>query len=206
MLIFEKRFMKKMLLLTILFAFIPACSDDELKLPELYTTIYSENFSRPENEPEFNFEDWTKFSQTGTKEWFKNDYQDNDYIEFSSFGSSQSSNIGWAISPEYDIEMLNKKVLIFQSAQHHATSLDNKFELLVSSNFDGTNVLSATWETLKFNLPEYNNATNYDFVNSGAVDLSSFKGKIHIAFRVTGNGLYNSNQAGGFQVDNIKLF
>lgn len=196
----------KIALTMLLFTIITGCSSEAIQMPELYEAIYSEDFSRPENEPEFNFEDWTKFSQAGTKEWFKNDYESNDYIEFSPFASSQSSNIGWAISPAYDVDILNKKVLIFQSAQHHATSLDNKFELLASSDFDGTHVLSATWQTLRFNAPAYTNSTNYDFVNSGPVDLSSFKGKIHIAFRVIGNGLYNSNQAGGFQVDNIKLF
>lgn len=199
--------MKTLILFPVLFFIILGCSDNEtIRMPVLYLTLYSENFSRPEGEPEFSFEDWTIFSEAGTKEWFKNEYQGNDYIEFSSFASSQSSNIGWAISPEYDVNRLNKKILIFQSAQHHATSLDNKFELLVSTNFDGAHVLTANWEILKFNTPAYTNATNYDFVNSGPVDLSSYKGKIHMAFRVVGNGLYNSNQAGGFQVDNIKLF
>jgi hypothetical protein len=182
------------------------CSNDETTLPPMYPAVYSEDFSRPEGEPAFDFENWTLFSQAGTKTWFKNSYQGNDYIEFSSFASGQSSNIGWAISPPYNLDLTSKKGLIFQSAQHHATSLDNKFELLVSNNYDGTNVLAATWTTLKFNGPTYTNATNYDFVNSGKVDLSSYSGTVYIAFRVTGNGLTNSNQSGGFQVDNIKLF
>jgi hypothetical protein len=182
------------------------CSSDDIVLPPIYPAVYSEDFSRPEEEPPFDFEEWTLYSEAGTKTWFKNDYQGNDYIEFSSFGSGQASNIGWAISPAYNLELTALKSLIFQSAQHHATSLDNKFELLISTNFDGTNVLAANWETLEFNGPTYTNSTNYDFVNSGKVDLSSYTGTVYIAFRVTGNGLYNSNQSGGFQVDNIKLF
>jgi len=192
---------------TLLFVgLLSACSDDDTTLPPIYPAVYSEDFSRPEEQPEFNFEDWTLFSQAGTKTWFKNDYQGNDYIEFSSYASGQSSNIGWAVSPAYNLDLTRQKGLIFQSAQHHATSLDNKFELLISTDYDGLNVLSANWQSLEFNGPAHTAATNYDFVNSGKVDLSSYSGIIHIAFKVTGNGLYNSNQAGGFQVDNIKLF
>ena len=180
--------------------------DQETTLPPMYHEIFSEDFSRPKNEPAFNFEDWILFSQAGTKLWFAGNYQENDYIEFSSFGSKDASNIGWAIMPVLNLDDLAQKALIFQSAQHHSKSLDNKFELLVSTDFDEKEVLSATWIPLKFRVPTNTAATNYDWVNSGKVDLSAFSGNIYIAFRVTGNGLYNSTQAGGFQVDNIKLF
>ncbi|HWR94517.1 MAG TPA: DUF5017 domain-containing protein [Flavobacterium sp.] len=201
-----KNYISKIIFAFITLIFFSGCSDEDTSLPPMYPAVYSEDFSRPETEPPFDFEDWTLFSEAGTKTWFKNDYQGNDYIEFSSFGSGEASNIGWAVSPAYDLETTGQKALIFQSAQHHATSLDNKFELLISSNYDGENVLKAKWTTLKFNLPTYTSSTNYDFVNSGRVNLESYSGKVYIAFRVTGNGLQNSNQAGGFQVDNIKLF
>lgn len=201
-----KKNIAKIIFVFLFLSIFSGCSNDDTSLPPMYPAVYSEDFSRPENEPPFDFEDWTLFSQAGTKKWFKNSYQGNDYIEFSSFGSGESSNIGWAISPPYNLDTTAAKALIFQSAQHHATSLDNKFELLISTNYDGVNVLNAKWITLKFNGPAYTNATNYDFVNSGKVNLQAYSGTVYIAFRVTGNGLQNSNQSGGFQVDNIKLF
>ena len=174
-----KNYLIKLTFVILFVSTFSSCSNDDTQLPELSPAVFSENFSRPTEQPEFNFEGWTKFSQAGTKEWFKNSYQGDDYIEFSSFGSGQSSNIAWAISPVLNIDSTTSKTLIFQSAQHHATSLDNKFELLVSTNFDGTNVLSAKWEILNFRKPSYTTATNYDFVNSGPIDLSSYSGNIY---------------------------
>ena len=190
--------------LTLVFILLFSSCDDATTLPPLYPEIYSENFSPTAvNEPSFNFQGWLLFSQTGTKSWFLDNYQDNDYIEFNPYGSKESSNIGWAITPVYNLELLAQKALIFQSAQHNAISSDNKFELLVSTNFNGTDVLNATWIPLSFKGPEYSKATNYVWVNSGKVNLSDFSGTIYIAFRVTGN---STTRAGGFQVDNIKLF
>jgi len=175
--------------------------DHDTEVPPITPAVASESFSRAEGS--FNFDGWVNFAEAGTKTWFKNAFRGNDYIEFSSFGSGQASNIGWAIMPKVNIDQTASKKMIFQSAQHHATSPANKIEVLVSEDFDGTNVLAATWTSLPFKLPTYTNATNYDFVNSGAVDLSAYSGEIYIAFRATGNG---STLTGGFQIDNIKLF
>ena len=193
---------------SLLFIALFSSCEEDTSLPPMYPEVYSEDFSRPEGEPAFNFQDWVLFSQAGSKKWFKASYTDsknftNDYIEFSSFGSGDASNIGWAITPAYSLDLLSQKALIFQSAQHHATSPENKLELLVSTNFNGTDVLAATWVPLKFKGPVYTNGTNYDFVNSGKVDLSGFSGNIYIAFKVTGN---STTLTGGFQIDNIKLF
>jgi hypothetical protein len=201
-----KNYLKSIILLLAAIPFAN-CSDDT-ELPQQSQPVYSEDFTRPTGETQFNFVDqgWTLFAQAGTKNWFKDDFGGNDYIEFSSFGSGEASNIGWTITPEINIDNATQKKLIFQSAQHHATSLDNKFELLVSDDFDGTNVLAAHWTVLNFRKPSYTSATNYDFVNSGGVSLSDFSGNIHVAFRVIGNGTFNTNQAGGFEVDNLKIF
>lgn len=203
--------MKKYILttcITLFFLALFSSCDEDTTLPPSYPEMFSEDFTRPTAEPAFNFQDWVLFSQAGKKTWFKASYTNsnqvtNDYIEFSSFGSGDASNIGWAIMPAYDLNLLAQKALIFQSAQHHATSPENKLELLVSTNFNGTDVLAATWVPIKFRLPTYTNGTNYDFVNSGKVDLSPYSGTIYIAFRVTGN---STTLTGGFQIDNIKLF
>ena len=198
--------MKKYIITTcfsLLFLGLFSSCEEDTTLPPMYPDVYSEDFT---DTPPFAFQDWVLFSQAGTKSWFKGSFSGNDYIEFSSFGSGEALNIGWAITPAYNLDILPQKALIFQSAQHHATSTENKFELLVSTNFNGTDVLGATWVPLKFKLPTYTNGTNYDMANSGRVSLSAFSGNIYIAFRVTGNGLQNSAVSGGFQVDNIKLF
>ncbi len=197
-----KNYLKSALVAVLFAGVFASCDDNDTTLPPTASPIFSEDFSRPPGEM-FDFEGWTVFTEAGTKDWFKNAFGGNDYIEFSSFNSGNASNIGWAITPAINIDAAQLKRLIFQSAQHHATSLDNKFEVLVSGNYDGENVLAAEWELKSFRLPPYANAYNYDFYNSGVVDLSNYSGEIHIAFRVKGN---STTQTGGFQVDNIKVF
>ena len=200
--------MKKYIITTcfsLLFLGLFSSCDEDTTLPPMYPDVYSEDFT---DIPPFAFQDWVLFSQAGSKTWFKGSYKPsgqtiaNDYIEFSSFGSGDASNIGWAITPAYNIDLLAQKALIFQSAQHHVTSVENKLEVLVSTNFNGTDVLGATWIPLKFKAPAPG-SVNYVWVNSGKVNLSAFSGNIYIAYRVTGNG---TNLTGAYQIDNIKLF
>lgn len=197
-----------------LFVFAVSCTEeDDTSLPgNIVTPIFSEDFERPEGMPVFNFQTddqpWTNFAQAGSKIWFLNQFGTpvDHYLEFSSFGSGQASNIGWIITPAINIDSAEKKRLVFQSAQHHATDAGNTFDLLVSDNFDGTNVTAATWDLKSFRKPEYTSAANYDWYNSGIIDLSEYTGEIHIAWRIKGDGLTNSNFDGGFQIDNIKVF
>lgn len=196
----------KSTLIALLFAGVFTSCDDDTALPETAYATYSEDFGTVDPDTgaySFSLADWTVFAEAGTKNWFINDFGGNVYMEFSSFGSGNPSNIGWLITPAINVDQTKLKRLIFQSAQHHATSLDNKFEVLVSTNFDGTNVLAADWDLKSFRLPPYLNANNYDFYNSGVVDLSAYSGEIYVAFRVKGN---STAQTGGFQIDNIKIF
>jgi hypothetical protein len=63
------------------------------------------------------------------------------------------------------------------------------------------NVTKATWIPLKVILPKQ--ATPwYQFVGSGGVDLSSYKGKINIAFRYTGS---EKTLLWSFQVDDVQV-
>ena len=176
-----------------------ACDDDKTELPEQVPSLYYEGFTEA-----FAFEGWTNFSQAGTNKWTNEFYEkdDNYYIKFTGFQSNQASNIGWAITPAINLDLADKKRLVFRSAKNHVSSLNNKFELFVSEDFDGTNVLAATWVPLTFNLPPLS-GTNYAFVNSGVIDLSAYSGMIHLAWKVTGNG---STLTGGYEVDSINVF
>lgn len=193
------------LLVPALFMLTISCTDDgDTELPGVIVRpIYSEDF---DGVPAFNFENWTNFAEAGSKTWFLNSFSGNNYVEFSSFGSGDSSNIGWLVSPAINIDEAAKKRVTFQSAQHHATNAGNTLDLLVSTDFDGTNVTTAHWTVLPFNKPQYTSATNYDLVNSGGINLSAYSGTIYLAFRVVGNGLTNSDFDGGFEIDNVKVF
>jgi Domain of unknown function (DUF5017) len=96
--------------------------------------------------------------------------------------------------------------LTFRSAQHHldVDSPLNTLDVFISTNFDGVNIATATWTPLKATVPKQ--ATPwYQFIGSGAIDLSTFKGKVNIAFRYTGSGK-NAALDGAFMVDDVQIF
>jgi hypothetical protein len=180
-----------------------SCSDDT-EIAPFKPLIFSEDF--PEADINYNatfdFEGWTNFAETGTKLWIERDYNNDGYIQFSPFGSGQASNIGWAITPAITITEGANAVFSFSSASNFVDNPDNKLEVFISTNYDGTNVLAATWTAL--NAVVANNTTNnYTYIPSGEIDLSSYSGTVHIAFKVTGNG---SALDGLFQVDKIKVY
>jgi hypothetical protein len=91
------------------------------------------------------------------------------------------SNVAWLISPKIDMDT-HMEILTLEPPNIILMWIPFKLaEVFVSSNFDGLNVTKATWIPLKVILPKQ--ATWYQFVGSGGVDLSSYTGKINIAFR-----------------------
>lgn len=182
---------------------ILGCSD-ETDIAPFKSLIFSEDF--PESEINFNatfdFEGWTNFAETGTKLWIERDFNNDGYIQFSSFQSNQPSNIGWAITPEINLDSSENEVLTFVSATNFVDNPDNKLEVLISTDYDGTNVLVATWTALEATVADQT-TNGYVYIPSGEIDLSSYNGNIHIAFRVTGNG---TTLDGLFQVDKIKVY
>ena len=168
--------------------------------------FFSENFQSVETNTKLNLPGWSNMVQKGTKFWLGTVYSGNGYAEFNTTGTKVASNTAWLISPKIDMDLHTHEVLTFRSAQHHldVDSPLNSLEVYVSNDFDGLNIAKATWIPLKVTLPKQ--ATPwYQFVGSGGVDLSSYTGKINIAFKYTGSGK-NLALDGAFQVDDIQIY
>ncbi len=180
-----------------------SCSDDT-EIAPFKPLIFSEDFPEPEIDynATFDFEGWTNFAETGTKLWIERDFNNDGYIQFSPFGSSQASNIGWAITPAINISEGANAVLSFSSASNFVDNPDNKLEVFIATDYDGTNVLAATWTELEAVVAN-NTTNNYTYIPSGEIDLSTYAGTVHIAFKVTGNG---TTLDGLFQVDKVKVY
>jgi hypothetical protein len=104
----------------------------------------------------------------------------------------------WLITPEITLDEPMK--LTFESA--YAFWTHQGLTVWISSNFDGTNVTSATWTQLNPVLAQMSD-TEHAFIPSGVVDLSAFSGTVHIGFKYTGSGpgaLTTSSR-----LDNIKV-
>lgn len=176
--------------------------EDDFTIPTLKPVIFSEDFNEINFNENFDYTGWVNFAEAGTRLWTERDFNDDGYIQFSSYGSGQTSNIGWAITPAINMDENIGEVLTFQSASNFVDNPANKLEVFISSDFDGTNVLAATWAPLNATVAD-NTTNGYTYIPSGNIDLSAYTGNIHIAFKATGN---STSLDGLFQVDKIKIY
>ncbi|MFV5700258.1 DUF5689 domain-containing protein [Flavobacterium sp. XS2P12] len=185
---------------------LPRSEKDVVMTGTRAVPFFSEDFETVENNVKLNLPGWANIVQKGTLFWKGTVYSGNGYAEFNIIGTKVVSNVAWLISPKIDMDVHTTEILTFRAAQHHldVDSQLNSLEVYVSSNFDGLNVTTATWIQVLAKLPKQ--ATPwYQFIGSGAVDLSSYKGKINIAFKYTGSGK-NLALDGAFQVDDVQVF
>ncbi|MGB0981955.1 MAG: DUF5689 domain-containing protein [Winogradskyella sp.] len=171
----------------------------------LSTPIFFEDFQDAQDNSNLNTPGWTNFAEQGGELWTEQLFQGVGTAEFSSFSTGDAVNIGWLISPGIDMDAQTNELLSFKTAQHHLDedSEDNGIKVFVSTDFDGTNVLAATWEEQTATFPNTSNSW-YDLIGSGLIDLSGYTGTLHIAFRVTGSGT-DSDLDGAFQIDDVAV-
>lgn len=184
---------------------LTSCSkESDIELQVYNSFLFQENFNESVDNTTFDLPMWTNFNEVGTRKWSEQKFYDNGYAEFSAFSSGQLINVGWLISPSINMDLHNGEKLSFQAAQNFLRSRENSLELLISTNFDGTNVLNADWINIPVVTPTPD-TPRFDFINSGVVDLSKYKGNLHFAFKVKGSGT-NSNLSGTYQIDNVGIF
>jgi len=164
--------------------------------------FFSENFETSANGPDISLTNWLNIAEAGSIKWHSEYYSNNTYAEFSPYHSGDASNIGWLITPPINMDDHTNEVLTFDTAQHH---YDNaKLEVFISNDFDGTEngINTATWINTGATIAS-NSDSWYTFIPSGDIDLSSYSGKIYVAFKYTGSG--KTSLDAGFYVDNIMV-
>ncbi len=196
--------------MTLSLAVFTSCvKEDDFAIPTVKVPFFIENFQDVTNSTDLDIENWTNFAEEGTWLWrektFTTSGVTNGYAEFSAFNSNSVSNVVWLVTPQVDLTAYNKPTLRVDIAQHHldVNSFENSLEVLISNDYDGTNVLNATWTPLNANIPD-TSVSWYEFVTS-TIDLSSYKEKVHIAFKFRGSGT-NTNFDGAFQIDNVLFY
>ena len=180
------------------------CNEEETDIPTTTITVVGEDFQSAVSNTDLDILGWTNFNEVGAWKWREKTFSGNGYAEFSAFGSG-STNTVWLISPEINLDVAEKKGVAFDVAQHHldVDSPNNSLEVLISTDYDGTNVLGATWSTLPANIPT-KNTDWYLFLKSN-INLSAYSGKAHIAFKFKGSGT-DTTLDGAFQVDNFLFY
>lgn len=168
-----------------------------------FSIVLEEDFNSAIDNTNLNIADWTNFAEEGGELWTEQTFSGNGYAEFSGFSTGDAVNIGWLISPGINMDAQENEFLNFFTAQHHLDSSANTLEVSVSTDFDGVNVLSATWEPISANLATMNDSW-YAFKDSGLIDISSYSGTLYVAFKVTGSGT-DTQLDGAYHVEDFKI-
>jgi hypothetical protein len=182
------------------------CSpEDDIKNPNLSPLIFTEDFAiGAVDNTILDSQGWINFAEVGTAKWKEQIYSGNAYAEFSSFQSGDATNVAWLISPSINLDKYDNEMFVFRASQSYVTSGANSLEILISSDFNGTNVTTANWEPLSATLPTLS-SVYFEFIKSGEIDLSGYTGNVHLAFKVKGSGT-NTALDGSYQVDDIRVF
>ena len=182
-------------------------SDDDTSLPSYSPLMLSQKFEGIADNivlDTTNLPEWINYSESGSAKWRSQVYSGNGYAEFNPYASGDATNVGWLISPAFSLEGTENK-LSFKVSQSYVSSAANSLEVLVSEDFDGTNVLGATWTTLNAELPGTD--AEYFLFQRSQVDLSEFAGatRLYLAFKVKGSGT-NTALDGAYQIDNVTVY
>ena len=209
----KKIFIKPIMLVALLAGLFSSCvKEDDFAIPALKIPFYEEKFQDvlPGGEivdnTTFDLPGWTNFSEKGTLKWKEQIYRGDGYAEFNSYGSGELENVSWLISPTVDISDYTDAKFTFQSAQNFISNDGNKLEVYVSGDFDGTDVLGATWTKMEATVAT-KETKGYAFIPAGEIDLVAFQsaGKVNIAFKATGSGS-NTSLDGLFQVNDLYVY
>lgn len=156
----------------------------------------TEGFESVSNQQDVLLEGWINQPTKGTRLWRGRYFDNNTYVQATAFGDNAAEMESWLITPALNLS--TPKTLTFRSAVAFYTHAGG--EVLLSTNFDGINIHTATWTPLSATLAGAGDP-NYAWVNSGTIDLSGFSGKGYIAFRYTGSG--PGGQTSTFIIDDV---
>ena len=161
------------------------------------TSTIDESFSSQTNNQDIAISGWKNIVVKGTRKWRAQTFSGNFFAQATAFQDTNDDMETWLITP--GIDLTEAKVLSFESAQ--AFFAHDGLSVWISNDFDGTNVGSATWTKLNATLASNGNA-NYDWVQSGNIDLSAFSGTAYIGFKYVGN---KTSQTTTYRIDNVKV-
>lgn len=201
-----KNYKKIALVFVALLPFTGCSPENDIKIADSTDYLFFEEFlgNTTDGIP-VDISGWNNYAQAGTVKWNQGIYSGTKYAEFNTYQSGQVSNIAWLISPAINMDTKDNETLAFDVAQAYVSSTANSIELLISTDYDGTNVLAANWQTVPFKTPSLAYEDRFTFFSSGLVDLSSYTGNIYIAFKCKGSGT-NTSLDGTYEIDNIRIF
>lgn len=147
---------------------------------------------------------WLNYTEKGNRDWQGKSFGGNAYLQCSA-NDGAAECVSWMVTPQVNIP----------ADAAYALSFDVKvgfykgecLQILISTDFDGTDVNAATWTdvTSEFTLPTQPTSGYGDaFESAGKMVLDAYKGQaVYVAFKYTGEG--PSAKTTTYQIDNVKI-
>jgi hypothetical protein len=162
------------------------------------TSIDEDFESQTDYEP-INLPGWLNVGTEGNRNWQAKEYSSNLYAQATSYNSEENNEM-WMITPKIDLDAMTTPVFEFENAQAYWNH--DGLTVLISTNFDGTNIGSATWTELDCNLAGQS-TPDHEWVSSGKIYLTSYSGPAYIAFKYVGS---DPNATTSYRIDNVLLY
>lgn len=161
----------------------------------------NETFSSFSNNETIYISGWQDLATAGGRLWLAKLYSGNTYAQATGYNSGLTNMVTWLITRP--VILSTQKILTFQTAKAYWEHLGTNMplEVLFSTNYDGTNLTTATWTPLAATLAQKTDADN-TFINSGNVMLPVISGGSGvIAFKYTGS----NTESTSYRIDNISV-
>jgi hypothetical protein len=168
-------------------------------------SFFYESFVNIQKEMDIYVTSWVNKAEKGNRVWIGKEYSSNKYAQFSAYNSNDSENTAWMITPA--IDLTGKTAPKFKCDIKGGYDNGATLEVFVLTDYDGGDTpWTATASKLSITLPSVpSSGYASDWASSGDMDLSSFSGTIHIAFKYTG-GDTGTSKTTTWQIDNINCF
>ena len=141
------------------------------------------------------FGDWTAYNVTGDQVWDIDAYGNpGNCAKMSGYEGAAFDNEDWLISPALDLDNYANETFVFETAYNYDGPA---MELLVSMDFESGDPTSANWTPISFTA----SPGGWEWTGSGEIDLSSYTGTIHLAYKFTST----SSGSSTWEVDNILI-
>ncbi len=156
----------------------------------------NEDFSSFQDAADINEQGWKSYVVEGERNWRIKTFSGNQYAQATAYKDNAPKMETFLISPPLHLDVPKK--IAFQSAKAYWDH--DGLTVWFSTDFDGSDVSSATWTQLNCTLAGEADK-DHAWIDSGDIDLSSFSGVGYIAFKYVGSSA--DKQTGTFRIDNV---
>jgi len=143
---------------------------------------------------------WTNINVSGGSTLFQvKEYSNQKYIQCSAYSTNENPLEAWLVTPAINLDNTTEEMLSFRSKTGYNNGA--ALSVYIATDFTG-DVSTTTWVALNPTIADGPSSGYGEFVGSGNVDISSYSGNIHIAFKYLGG---DGGVTTTFQIDDIAV-